>query len=111
MIEIRLAEAVKEYLIDIWISTQARWSEAQADNYLDDLDRALRSLADNPRKGVDCTHILLGTRRLIVGRHAAFYRIRDNRIRILRVLPQSMDSAAHLKSISVARSLFSRAAR
>ena len=99
MIEIRLSEAAKEYLIYIWISAQARWDEAQADSCLDDFDRALRLLADNLREGVDCTHVLPGTRRLIVGRHAAFYRIRDNRIRILRVPHQSMDSAAHLKNI------------
>ena len=99
MIEIRLSEAAKEDLIDIWLSTQARWGEAQADSYLDDLDRALRLLADNPRKGADWTHILPGMRRLIVGRHAAFYRVKYNHIRILRVLHQSMDSAAHLKNI------------
>ena len=99
MIEIRLSEAAKEDLIDIWLSTQARWGEAQADSYLDDLDRAFRSLADNPRKGADCMHILPGMRRLIVGRHAAFYRMKDDRIRILRVLHQSMDSALHLKNI------------
>ena len=72
MIEIRLSEAANEDLIDIWISTQARWDDAQADCYLDDLDRALRLLANNPRKGADCTHILPRLRRLIVGRHAAF---------------------------------------
>ena len=58
MIEIRLPEAVKEYLIDIWLSAQARWGGVQADNYLDGLDRALRLLADNLREGFDCTHIL-----------------------------------------------------
>ena len=99
MIEIRLFETAKEDLINIWISPQSRWGKTQADSYLDDLDRPLRLLADNPRKGVDCTHILPGTRRLIVGRHAAFYLMKDNRIRILRVLHQSMDSAAHLKNI------------
>ena len=44
--------------------------EAQADSCLDELARALRLLADNLREGVDCMHILPGTRRLIVGRHA-----------------------------------------
>ena len=99
MIEIRLSEAAKEDLIDIWISTQARSDKALADSYLEDLDRALRLLADNPRKGTDYTHILPGLRRLVVGQHAAIYRIKDNYIRILRVMHQSMDSSAHLKNI------------
>ena len=67
MIEIRLSEAAKEDLIDIWISTQARWDDAQADSNLDDFDRASRLLADNPRKGTDYTHILSGLRRLMPG--------------------------------------------
>ena len=67
MIEIRLSSAAKEDLTDIWISTQARWGDAQADSYIDDLDHALRLLVDNPRKGADCTHILPRLRRLIVG--------------------------------------------
>ena len=56
-------------------------------------------LADNPRKGADRMHILPGLRRLIVGQPAAFYRMKDDHIRILRVLHQSMDSAAHRKNI------------
>ena len=99
MIEIRLSRAAKEDLIDIWISTQTRSSKAQADSYLEDLDRALRLLADNLRKGADCTPILPELRRLIVGRHDAFYRKKDNHIRILRVLHQSMGRAAYLKNI------------
>ena len=67
MIEIRLSEAANEDLIDIWISTQSRWDDTQADSYLDDLDRALRLLADNPRKGSEYTHTLPSLRRLIVG--------------------------------------------
>ena len=67
MIEIRLSEVAKEDLTDIWISTQARWGDAQADCYLDDLDRALRLLADNPRKGGEYTHTPPGMRHLIVG--------------------------------------------
>ena len=72
MIEIRLSEVAKEDLIDIWISTLARSDKALADSYLEDLDRALRLLADNPRKGGEYTHTPPGMRRLIVGLHAAF---------------------------------------
>ena len=36
MIEIRLSEVAKEYLIDIWISMHAPWGGAQAESYLDD---------------------------------------------------------------------------
>ena len=56
MIEIRLSETAKEDFMDIWISTQARWGEAQTYSYLDDLDRALRLLADNPLNGASAQY-------------------------------------------------------
>lgn len=99
MVDIRLSEAAQEDLIGIWLSTQDRWGEAQADSYLDDLDRALRALAEFPRKGADYSPVMPGMRRLLVGKHAAFYRIKDDHIRIVRVLHQSMDSAAHLNDV------------
>lgn len=71
-IEIRLSQAANEDLIDIWISTQARWDDAPAESYLDDLDRASRLFSDNPSKSADYTHTLPRLRRLIVRRHAAF---------------------------------------
>ena len=62
------------------------------------MNRALRLLTEQLRKESDYTHILPGMRRLIIGPHAAFYRIKDDHIYIVRVLHQPMGSTTHLKN-------------
>ena len=36
-------------LIDIWLYTFGAWGEAQADEYIDNIDKALRLLAEQPQ--------------------------------------------------------------
>lgn len=64
MIEVRLSEAAKADLIDIWSNTFETWGLDQADTYLDDIDRALNGLTENPFIGADCSDIVQGVRRL-----------------------------------------------
>lgn len=57
-------------LIEIWEYSAAQWNAEQADTYLDDLDRAIRSLLDNPEIGARRDHVREGYRVLFVRRHA-----------------------------------------
>lgn len=97
MRDIHLSEAAKADLIDIWTETFQAWGVEQADTYLDDIDRALMSLIDNSLKGADCSDLLRGARRLITGRHLAFYDVSADAIFVIRVLHQSMDVVRHLR--------------
>lgn len=97
MLEIRLSEAARSDLIDIWSETFQKWGSDQADAYLDDIDRALNGLVENPRMGSDCSDLLIGARRLITGRHVAFYEVSESAIFVIRVLHQSMDMPRHLR--------------
>lgn len=97
MLEIHLSEAAKTDLLDNWAETFRRWGTDQADRYLDDIDRALDGLIDNPQSGTDCSDLLHGARRLITGRHLVFYEIGENRIFVIRGLHQSMDLPRHLR--------------
>ena len=99
MIEIRLSAAAKTDLIDIWSTTFETWGPDQADTYLDDIDRALNGLAENPLIGADCSDLIQGVRRLITGRHVAFYQVSDDTIFVIRVLHQSMDMKRHLRGV------------
>ncbi|PHQ98814.1 MAG: toxin, ParE-ParD toxin-antitoxin system [Marinosulfonomonas sp.] len=99
MIEIRLIEAAKADLIDVWSTTFETWGADQADTYLDDIDRALNGLAENPLLGSDCSDIVQGVRRLITGRHVAFYQVSDDTIFVIRVLHQSMDMKRQLRGV------------
>jgi len=90
--------AAKSDLVDIWVETDRQWGEAQADRYLDDIDRALKGLIANPQMGSDCSDLLQGARKLITGRHLVFYEVDPDRIFVIRVLHQSMDVPRHLRS-------------
>jgi toxin ParE1/3/4 len=97
MLKIRLSEAARADLIEIWAQTFQKWGPNQADAYLDDIDRALNGLIDNPQMGSDCSDLLMGARRLITGRHVAFYEAAEIAILVIRVLHQSMDMPRHLR--------------
>lgn len=95
--EIRLSEAARTDLIEIWAETFRKWGPDQADRYLDDIEHSLNGLLDNPRIGTDCSDLLPGCRRLITGRHLAFYEVDGAAIFVIRVLHQSMDVPRHLR--------------
>jgi len=97
MHKIRLSEAARTDLIEIWSETFQEWGPDQADAYLDDIDRTLKGLIDNLRIGSDCSDLLMGARRLITGRHVAFYEIAESAIFVIRVLHQSTDMPRHLR--------------
>ena len=97
MRKIHLSQAAKSDLVDIWGETDRHWGEAQADRYLDDIDRALRELIANPQMGSDCSDLLHGARKLITGRHLVFYEVDSDKIFVIRVLHQSMDVPRHLR--------------
>ncbi|MEP3329343.1 type II toxin-antitoxin system RelE/ParE family toxin [Sedimentitalea sp.] len=99
MHEIRLSEAAKIDLVDIWIATSKKWGAKQADTYLDEIDRALNGLAKNPKMGTDCSDVLHQARRLVMGRHLGFYEISEGAVFVIRVLHQSMDVAHHLRDV------------
>lgn len=97
MRELHYSQAAKSDLVDIWVETCRQWGEAQADRYLDDIDRAVTGLIDNPQMGSDCSDLLQGARKLITGRHLVFYEVDLDKIFVIRVLHQSMDLPRHLR--------------
>ena len=97
MRDIHLSEAAKSDLVDIWVETDRQWGAAQADRYLDDIERALKGLIANLHMGSDCSDLLQGARKLITGRHLIFYEVDLDRIFVIRVLHQSMDVPRHLR--------------
>ncbi|NKB54705.1 MAG: type II toxin-antitoxin system RelE/ParE family toxin [Alphaproteobacteria bacterium] len=68
----------------------------QARRYRDDLTKLFSSLAENPLMGRDHGHIRPGYRRHIHARHSIYYRVRDDRIEIMRILHERQDPLRHL---------------
>jgi toxin ParE1/3/4 len=85
----------------IWDYTSRRWGVAQADRYVLSLRQACIAVARNELPGEDASHIRLGYRKQLSGRHVIFYRLNDQgAVEVVRVLHQRMDVVGHLRGDS-----------
>ena len=82
-------------LRDIWIYTQDRWGTPQADRYYRDIITAIERLAAGDLRGRKA-NIREGYLKYPVGRHVLYCVKGEDRLRIIRVLHQSMDVDRHL---------------
>jgi toxin ParE1/3/4 len=96
MRRIRLSRLAEADLIGIWRYTFEQWDEDQADKYLDELDKAISLLAENPELGMKRGYVREGYRVLFINRHAAYYTVTTSTIHIVRVLHSQMDPERHL---------------
>lgn len=83
-------------LIGIWEYTFGQWDAAQADKYLDELDRGISLLVENPELGVSREEVREGYRVVFINSHAIYYTITPSAIFIVRVLHEQMDPGRHL---------------
>ena len=83
-------------LISIWEYSLGQWDAAQADKYLDELDKGIGALANNPELGVTRDAVRAGYRVLFINSHTVYYTIGQSVIVIVRVLHEGMDPGRHL---------------
>lgn len=83
-------------LIGIWEYSFGQWDADQADKYLDELDKGISLLADNPELGISRDEVREGYRVLFVNSHAIYYTITQSTIFIVRVLHEQMAPGRHL---------------
>lgn len=79
---------------DLYVRGLDRWGEAQADEYLGALSRALKSLADFPEMGRVREDLRAGVRALPVLRHVIYYEVVDDEVRVGRILHVRQDPVA-----------------
>ena len=84
-------------LVDIWLYTFSEWGEKQADKCLDDMDSAIKLLAEQPLISRERTDLEPPVRIHHHGHHLIVYLALANGIRIIRVLHESMDVDSHLQ--------------
>src|SRR5690606_28559252 len=88
---VRLGALAERDLFDIWQYTFERWGEAQADAYLDPIDRGIRLLIDHPDSGAKRDEVRHGYRVMFVNHHAIYYLITPAAVRVVRILQERMD--------------------
>jgi toxin ParE1/3/4 len=94
--KIHVHESAERDLIGIWRYSFEEWGEVQADKYLDELDRGIMKLADNPKIGMKRDYVRDGYRVLFVASHAVYYTVASDAVHIIRVLHGRMDPDRHL---------------
>lgn len=91
----RLSNLAADDFAAIYEYTLINFGARQADAYTDDLDNALRLLADALLVGHECPEIADELCRHDHQRHAIFYRRRAQDIFIIRILHQQMEPMRH----------------
>ena len=82
--------AAEDDLVEIWVYV-ARENERAADELLGRIERAFRTLANNPLIGRARPELAPGLRSFVIGSRIAFYRPTDRGIDLVRVLGGAMD--------------------
>jgi len=95
MNEVYKSTQAEEDLIQIWCYSFENWGEAQADAYLDEMERGVQLLARNPEIGKACDFIREGYRRFRVQHHVMYYRFVEKGLEIVRVLHEASDVDRH----------------
>lgn len=88
----QLSKEAKNDLRSIALFTENRWSRAQRNLYIQQLDETFLMLANNPNLGISCNYIRDGYRKFPQGSHIIFYKtnVKSN-ILVVRILHKSMD--------------------
>ena len=93
----QLSKEAKNDLRSIALFTENRWSRAQRNLYIQQLDEAFLMLAQNPNLEISCNTIRYGYRKFPQGSHIIFYKTNaKSTILVVRILHKSMDYDSQL---------------
>ena len=86
-----LSAAAQADFEDIRVYTLRTWDEAQWVRYRSALDRAFRTIGDNPEVGRSRDDLPRGYRAYPVEQHVILYRLAAGAIRVSRIIHRRMD--------------------
>ena len=81
---------------EIWDFTAGRFGLDQAEAYVRGIERAISTVAADPRRGRACDDVRAGYHKFLVGSHVLFFRLTGDGIDVVRILHGRMDFGAHL---------------
>jgi toxin ParE1/3/4 len=96
MIQIRKSLLAEKDLVGTWLYTLENWGATQADRYLNELNNACKTIAQNPELGISCDEIREDHRKYHISKHVIFYKHTNNAVNVIRILSDKMDDAVHL---------------
>jgi toxin ParE1/3/4 len=96
VLDLTIRPRARRDLREIWQYTRRTWSRQQADHYISNLKTEMEKLRKRPSLGRARDDLSPGLLRKIAERHAIYYRVRDDRLLVVRVLHGNMDPIIHL---------------
>lgn len=95
IVSYELSPEAEQDLNDIFDYTEMEFGLDQAVQYLKDLERCFIQLCNNPSIGRERTEIREALYSFVSQSHVVFYRILNERLRVVRVLHGSRDLPKH----------------
>lgn len=71
--------------------SQAEWGPKMTRRYLDEIERQISRIIENPMVGSDAGLPRPGLRKIIAGRHIIFYMTDEREVQIVRIMGQQQD--------------------
>jgi toxin ParE1/3/4 len=71
--------------------SQAQWGAKMTRRYLDEIERQISRIIENPMLGSDAELPRPGLRKIIAGRHTIFYMASESEVPIVRIMGQLQD--------------------
>lgn len=71
--------------------SQAQWGAKMTRRYLDEIERQISRIVENPMLGPDAELPRPGLRKIMAGRHVIFYMADDHEVQIVRIMGQTQD--------------------
>ncbi len=93
-----LSQKARNDIIEISYYTIEHWGYQQAKKYNSLLEEAFQNILANPYHilSKDRGHLIEHCRSFKVKKHVIFYRLKDERVEVIRILHESSDYAARL---------------
>lgn len=92
-----VSPAARDDLSNIYQFGLQHWGVTQASNYLEIIKALLWRLTEQPKMGIDREDLLPSIRSFAVETHIVFYRLRFDRVEIVRILHGRQDPKRHIK--------------
>lgn len=96
MPKVKFSREARADLRNIDNYTYQTWGRAQADKYVEMIEKGCHLLAKHPTLGRSQDEFFPGLKKYPIGKHYIFYRMTDEGIEVIRVLHQAMDISRHI---------------
>ncbi len=91
-----LSTEAQNSLRKIQIYSTKNFSKERTRQYLTDIRKRMKALAENPSRGIIREDLKVGYHSDFIGSHTIYYKIQSTHIDVIDVLHQSMDPTKHI---------------